>query len=344
MSEDLNQVLILKRNDEEEKRNNYKKIYNLSLIDSIKNITQDEKMILLSTIKKILLCTNKYIDEFNKNYLLEFVELVGIYFFLYLIIFLPIIRFIIMTEEQVLFTKEFTLYKKFKIFVRTHLMILIVKIFELYYSKTKFKKFSLYYARNELKKIKNIFIISIDDKSFDLKIKRNNQVNENESNSKDDFYQYVICYPKYFDNIDTNIITPFENALFYITKVAETKIFEINLLEKYKRSIILIFEIISFYYLTLARIKMYYIIIVILSIIDDLIGCHYNIKRHENSKAMEYLIFRKHMKSGYFINMCDDIIEIFKLNKNYEDEEKSETDFLDIHKKIEEIHGEITWI
>ena len=228
--------------------------------------------------------------------------------------------------------------------MQTHLIILIVVILELYYLKTNFKKFSLYYARSELKKIKNIFIISIDDKSFDLKIKRNNQVNENESNSKDDFYQYVICYPKYFDDIDTNIITPFENSLFYLTRLAEMKMVEINLPMKYNKIIILIFEIISFYYLTLARIKMYNIIIVILSIIDALIECYYKIKRHENAKAMEYLIFRRYLKMGYFINMCDDIIEIFKLNKNYEGEEKSETDFLDIHKKIEEIHGEITWI
>ena len=51
--------IILKRNDEEEKNLNYKKIYDLSKIDMLKDITPENKLTLLITIKKIILCTNK---------------------------------------------------------------------------------------------------------------------------------------------------------------------------------------------------------------------------------------------------------------------------------------------
>jgi len=347
MSEDYNQVIILKRNNDEEKRKNYKKIYDLSLIDSIKNITQDEKIILLSTIKKILLCTYKYIDEYNRKCLLEYVLLLVLYFIIYLIIFLPIFRFIIMTEEQITYSKGFTIYKKLKNFIGTHFIVVVYKMAELSFTRSNIKKLLLYYARQELKKIKKNFIISIDDKNFDLKIKRNNQKFENESNQINEFYQYVICYPNFFYDIDCNIITPLENSMFYLTRLADAKIIHTFKIVKYNRLIYFFFEIISFYYLTLARIKMYNIILVVLFLIDALIEFYYKIKRYEGTKIIQYKVFRKYLSSGYFINMGEEIIEIFKLNKNYEEEEeeKLETDFLNIYKKIEDIHDKVsTWL
>ena len=346
MSEDFNQIIILKRNYEEERRKNYKKIYNLSLIDSIKNITQDEKILLLSTIKKVLLCTYKYIDEYNRKCILDDVILLVLYILIYIIIFLPIFRFIIMTEEQVISTKEFTIYKKLKNFVVTHFITVAYKIFELNFTSSNIKKLSLYYARHELNKIKNTFNIWIDDKTFDLKIKRNEeQIIENEPNPKEDFYQYVICYPKFFCDIDCNIITPLENSMFHLTRLTESKVFYTIKIVKYNRLIIFIFEIISFYYLTLGRIIMYNVILVALFIINALIEFYYKTKRYERTKIIQYMILRKYLTEGYFINMGEEMIEIFKLNKKYEDEEKSETDFLDIYKKIEDIHNKISaWL
>ena len=43
---------ILMKNNEEELKLNYTKIYDLSLIDKIENITQEEKVFLFSMIKK----------------------------------------------------------------------------------------------------------------------------------------------------------------------------------------------------------------------------------------------------------------------------------------------------
>ena len=44
--------LILKRNDESEKEKNYKKIYDLSLIDTIPGLNPQKKYDLILTIKK----------------------------------------------------------------------------------------------------------------------------------------------------------------------------------------------------------------------------------------------------------------------------------------------------
>ena len=340
MSADLNKVIVLKRNDDEEKRKNYKKIYDLSLIDSIKNITPDEKLLLLSTIKKILLCTNKYIDSFNKKYLLDLLELLGFYFLVYLIIFLPIFRFIVMTEEQVEYTKGYTIYIKFRMFVESHIIVVILKILDLAPTRSKYKKLNLYYARREINKIKNIFNIAIDDKTFDLKIKRNNQITE--PNSEDEFYQYVICYPKYFYDIDPNIITPQESLMLELTKVTEMKVFGTIFIMKYTKILFFIGEIISFYYLSLARIMMYNVILIINIFINSGIDFYYGIKRHERVRIIQYMILRRYFKDGYFINMSDEITEIFKLNKKYEEEgEKAETDYLNIYKKIEAIHDKV---
>ena len=57
--------LVLKRNNISEREFNYTKIYDLSRIDEIPSLNQEKKILLLSSIKKILLCTNKYIDIFN---------------------------------------------------------------------------------------------------------------------------------------------------------------------------------------------------------------------------------------------------------------------------------------
>ena len=54
---------ILSRNINEELMLNYSKIYDLSLIDGIENITLEEKNFLFGMVKKILFCTNLFIFD-----------------------------------------------------------------------------------------------------------------------------------------------------------------------------------------------------------------------------------------------------------------------------------------
>ena len=126
--------------------------------------------------------------------------------------------------------------------------------------------------------------------TYDWKIKKNNQVIEEEYNLEDNFYQYVICYPKNFYDIDPNIITPLENAIFYLTKITDAKIYQLIPVKKYSRIFIFIVEIISFYYLTVARIVLYNIILVILFLIIASIEFYYKIKGHEYTMYMQYSI------------------------------------------------------
>ena len=127
-----------------------------------------------------------------------------------------------------------------------------------------------------------------------------------------------------------------------LTKVTEMKVFGTIFIMKYTKILFFIGEVISFYYLSLARIMMYNVILIINIFINSGIDFYYGIKRHERVRIIQYMILRRYFKDGYFINMGDEIIEIFKLNKKYEEEgEKAETDYLNIYKKIEAIHDKV---
>ena len=72
--------LILKRNDESERKLDYKKIYDLSKLDLIPDIIPEKKFILLSTIKKILLCTNKYVTICNTKEIIQYIVVAYVIF------------------------------------------------------------------------------------------------------------------------------------------------------------------------------------------------------------------------------------------------------------------------
>ena len=91
---------ILMKNNEEEQKLNYTKIYDLSLIDKIENITQEEKNFLFSMIKKVLLSTNNYILSFNNKAVRTYFNLTMIIFLLFNFIYCPIYRYFFIFGEN----------------------------------------------------------------------------------------------------------------------------------------------------------------------------------------------------------------------------------------------------
>ena len=84
--------IVLKRNRENEINLNYSKIYDLSRIDEIENITFEEKKDLLIDIKKILLITNEYILSSNVLEIAKYLILSFIIFILFLIFYCPVYK------------------------------------------------------------------------------------------------------------------------------------------------------------------------------------------------------------------------------------------------------------
>ena len=84
--------IILVRNREEEIKLNYTKIYDLSKIDTIENISFEEKRNLLITIKKILLSINEYILSSNILEIIKYILLSTVIFLSFIIIYCPFYR------------------------------------------------------------------------------------------------------------------------------------------------------------------------------------------------------------------------------------------------------------
>jgi hypothetical protein len=99
-SNSIQESILLERNDEAEKNLNYKKIYDLSKIDMFKDLNSNKKNILLKTIKKILLCTNKYIQLYDRKEMLTLFFGSITYFIIYILIISPMIHYFFLTEEE----------------------------------------------------------------------------------------------------------------------------------------------------------------------------------------------------------------------------------------------------
>ena len=84
------QKTLIKRNSLEEREQRYTKIYDLSKIDLIQNLTPQEKTKLLLTIKALLLSTNDYIDTGNRLEVSRYIILTQIIFVFYLLVFTPL--------------------------------------------------------------------------------------------------------------------------------------------------------------------------------------------------------------------------------------------------------------
>ena len=335
--------IILKRKDEEEKNLNYTKIYDLSQLDIIPEINSEKKYSLLITLKKILLCTNKYIDICNKKEIFQY-SLASLFIFLLYAIFLsPIIKIYFLTEEQSNALQYFNIFKQFCCYLISQFIEITFRLLFNYLRKRKIKKIFLYYARIELKKIKDDFTIEIDD-NFDLTISKAKydykdfKVNEKE---KDNFFQYVVCYPnvRYYD-WDLKLLNEKEKLICNLIK-NNIQTIEDNFLFKYSFSAIIIFSIyiFAFYFLTKAKVEIFFIFMILLFIFTKIISVILSKDMKKTLSKNEELVSKFYIGQGYFVTFSTCIIAIFKLknseNYNYD---------IDLNEAYKRLHKEFTLI
>lgn len=311
-----NKKVILKRKDEEEKNSNYTKIYDLSELDKIPNIDTEEKYNLLITIKKLLLCTNKYIDICNRKEMLQYCLASFVIYIIYILILSPLIKIYFLTEEQSNSLQYFNIFKKFWYYSLSQFIEISIRLLFNYYRKFKTTKILLYYARNELNKIKNDFKIDIDE-NFDLTISKSIDEVNNETNDK--FFQYVICYPnvRYYEwNI--KILNEKEKIICNLIK-NNLQNSEDKFLLKYAFNTIIIFilYITAFYFLTKANVKLFFIFMITLFIFTKIISVILSIDMKKYLILNEEIVNKYFITQGYFISFSTSVISIFKLNDNY---------------------------
>lgn len=331
--------IILKRNDEEEKKLNYTKVYDLSQIDALPSINQEKKYSLLIKIKKVLLCTNKYIDICNTKEIINyFLMSLGIYVF-YVVFFSPSIKIYFLTEEQSNDLQYLTITKKFWYYSLTQFIEIIFRLFFNYSRKEKVKSIILYYARKELKKIQDDFIIDIDENSYDLTIyigknKYNKYKNEEEEKNEINFYQYVICYPnvRYY-NWDKKILNEKEKIICNLIKNNLQNI-EDNYLFKFSSTAIIIFVIyiFAFYFLTVGHIIIFFILMLVLFFFTKIISIIISNYIRETLVLSEELTSKIYIRQGYLIHYSSKVILIFRLNSEYE--KCDVNDLNEIYKKL----------
>ena len=87
--------IILKRNKEEELDLKYTKIYDLTQLNKIEDMTMEEKTNILITIKKILLSTNDYISASNVIEITRYILMSTLIFIVFIIIYTPIDNYIL---------------------------------------------------------------------------------------------------------------------------------------------------------------------------------------------------------------------------------------------------------
>ena len=312
----FNDKLILKRNDESEKGKNYKKIYDLSKIDKIPGINPEKKYELLLSIKKILLCTNKYIDICNKKELAQYIGVSMGIFTLYIAILSPFYEIIILSEERMKKIGDYTFKNKLYHYFIGQMIEIIFRIIFNYFRRRKTRKIMAHFAEKELNKIRNEFNIDIDENSFDLIINRKKPKNKNNFEEFQRDFQYVICYPnvRYY-NWDENILNENEKKL---TKTLKNNIrngenyFILN--NSIHSIIIVVLYLAIFFFLTVKRLKIYYFLVVIFFSYTKIVSFYLS---HEYKKfliANELNFNLIPENEGYLILFSTAVIFIFKLN------------------------------
>ena len=345
MSGNLEQINLI-RNNQEEINKNYTKIYDLSKIDSLKNITPQEKYLLLCTIKKVLLCT-KY---FNNNYLIKklFQDILFYVFtyIIYYILLLPLFRLSIVLEEQRTAIINYTFIKKFIIYFTIHSFKIIINLFENIFLLIKIQVIFLNYAKNEINKMKNNFTITIDSNTYDLTIKKNKSKYKNENKSNKHFFQYIICLPGIGDVfLDEKLLTEKEIDIYNDAKenIEANQMKQISLKKHYFYSIIIGIYIVSFYFLTFGQIKEYIISIIFIFLCYFVFDYFYlKTKFDAFNRESDYNSNKINIKDGYIVNTNNYVIEIFKLNKIHEEEGNNfDKVYFKYLNEIEMMHEEI---
>ena len=345
MSGNLEQINLI-RNNQEEINKNYTKIYDLSKIDSLKNITPQEKYLLLCTIKKVLLCT-KY---FNNNYLIKkLFQDILFYVFTYIIYYIllyPLFLLSIVLEEQRTAIINYTFIKKFIIYFTIHSFKIIINLFENIFLLIKVQVIFLNYAKNEINKMKNNFTITIDSNTYDLTIKKNKSKYKNENKSNNHFFQYIICLPGIGDVfLDEKLLTEKEIDIYNDAKenIEANQMKQISLKKHYFYSIIIGIYIVSFYFLTFGQIKEYIISIIFIFLCYFVFDYFYlKTKFDAFNRESDYNSNKMNIKDGYIVNTNNYVIEIFKLNKIHEEEGNNfDKVYFKYLNEIEMMHEEI---
>ena len=337
-------IITLKRNDEAEKNLNYKKIYNLSKVDMLGDIEPNKKYYLLITLKKILLCTNKYVDICNIKEILQYCLMSFIIFIIYIIIISPIIKSYALTEEERITLDEFNVIKKFYYYWISQMLEIIFRLIFMYYRKKKVIRIFMHYANNEIKKIKKYFNIKIDENNFDLRISENKDLyynyNYKSINEDDDFYQYVICYPnvRYY-NWDQKILNEEEKLISNEVKNHIQRIEDDNLMNSsYVAIIIGIIYILSFYSLTIGKLNMFLFYMFVLFLFTKVMSLVISSKMKEKFISTEEVMSKLYIKKGYLINFSSCVIQIFKLKDVYKASQEKENEIYKLlYKQIRNI-------
>lgn len=321
--------IVLERNSNEEINLNYKKIYDLSKLDLIEKITQEEKLNLLITIKKLLLCTNDYLDTSNTLDLIRYTILTFVIFILYHILYDPIYKIYFLTEEQTNALPEFTLYQRIKYYYAIELLEVVFRLAFNSRKKKKVRKLMLYYGRNELNKIMNNFVLDIDYNNFNLSImrapKNNFDYNEkikhfyqNESNS---FFQYVINYPnvRYY-KWDKKILSEKEVEITDIL-VRCIKDSENWLVKKFSFTVIIvwIFYLISFRFFCLVKVYIFLFFRFCIFAFTKFMSIYMSKVLKNDFEKKEKELNKTFLLNDYFVLISGTVIHIFKMKENYVD-------------------------
>ena len=325
--------IVLRRNREEEINNNYTKIYDLSKIDEIENISFEDKRNLLITIKKILLCTNEYIISNNILEIIRYIILSFIIFILFIILFCPIYKsYFYFSDKQIDSSNESSFFQKFYCYFLFEFLEIIFRIVFNNIKKRKIKKIMKNYAQSIIKESQkdNNFYLYFDDNNYNIFIIKkiffsiSFKVKEKISfynETKNNFYQYVINYPnvRYY-NWDKKILNEKEN------EIANNIIQTIKLAEKehVKKFGFTVFIVWILYFLSFKSLikgkkleSLYYrFIIFIFTKIVSLI-MSYNYKN--NLEEKEEILSKQYIPNGYFIVLSFTVIQIFKLKNDYVD-------------------------
>ena len=250
----------------------------------------------------------------------------AIIFFIYIFFFSPLIKIYFLTEEQSHKLEYFDITTKLYYYTISQLIEIIFRLLFNYFRKKKTLNIFLFFARNELYKIKKDFTIEIDY-NFNLTININNNNKNNiynkefEENEDNNFFQYVICYPnvRYYD-WDTNILNEKEKVISNLIKKNIENI-EDHFLLRYGFSAIIIFclYILSFYCLTKANVKMFFIWSFILFFFTKIISIILSLEMKKSIVSNEELVNKFYISKGYgyIVSFSTCMIEIFKLNSKY---------------------------
>ena len=335
--------LVLKRNKKSESKLKFTKIYDLSKIDEIPSINPQNKILLLSTVKKILLCTNNYVDICNTKELLHYICVsIGI-FLIYIIVLSPFYEIVILSEERVNNLGDYTVINKlWHYFLGIFIEILFRIIFN-YLRKRKVNKIMLYYAENELNKIRNEFNINIDENNFDLIIKYKKSKHNNDIINYEHNFQYVICYPNVrFYDWDENILTEDEKILCQNLKNSIKLNEDDFILKHYVHSIIiLVLYLAKFFFLTIKKLLIYYILIFIFFCYTKIVSFILSFKYKDVLTLIEQYMNYNYIKQGYLIILNSSIIHIFRLNPLEYYKEGSDFDiYMSFFKKVEKLNKE----